>query len=95
MNTQAFPRDFLQKFFPELTRANPTSVDSQTTEVVSTKANGVLLSATPRHINEPGIVEIILRVRVDSPHPGFAGGHRLELQQVETTTAAPSNRVVD
>jgi hypothetical protein len=67
MNTQALPGDFLQKFFPELARAKPISVDSPTTEGVSIQTDGVSLSTTPRFINEPGIVEIILRVRVDGP----------------------------
>jgi hypothetical protein len=92
MNTQAFPLEFLQKFFPELARAKPTSVDSATTEGVSTQTGGVILSATPRSINEPGIVEIILRVRVDGHRLGFVDTHSRDLQQIEATTAATPKR---
>jgi hypothetical protein len=82
MNLQAFPLEFLQKFFPEAARAKPTSVDSATTEGASIQTGGVFLSAAPRSINEPGIVEIILRVRVDDPRVG-----NRDLQQIEATTA--------
>jgi hypothetical protein len=75
MNTQAFPLEFLRKFFPELARAKPASVDSATTKCVPIHTEGAILSATPRFINEPGIVEIILRVRVDGPRLGFLDMH--------------------
>ena len=71
MNLQAFPLEYLQKFFPETARAKATSVDSATTECASIQTGGVFLSAAPRSINEPGIVEIILRVSVDGPRVGF------------------------
>jgi hypothetical protein len=45
------------------------------------------LSATSRFINEPGIVEIILRVRVDGPRLDFLDMHSRDLQQIEATTA--------
>jgi hypothetical protein len=87
MNTQAFPLEFLEKFFPALARAKATSVDSATTEGASIQTGGVFLSAAPRSINEPGIVEIILRVRVDGPRVGFLDTHNRDLQQIEATTA--------
>jgi hypothetical protein len=76
MNTQAFPLEFLEKFFPALARAKATSVGSATTEGASIQTGGVFLSAAPRSINEPGIVEIILRVRVDGPRSGFLDTHK-------------------
>ena len=92
MNTQAFPLEFLQKFFPALARAKATSVDSATTEGASIQTGGVFLSAAPRSINEPEIVEIILRVRVDGPRVGFLDTHNRDLQQIEATTAATPKR---
>jgi hypothetical protein len=86
MNFQAFPLEFLQKFFPEAARAKPSSADS-TTEGVSIQTGGVFLSATPRSINEPGIVEIIIRVRMDGPRVDFLDTHNRDLQQIEATTA--------
>ena len=88
MNTQAFPLEFLEKFFPALARAKATSVDSATTEGASIQTGGVFLSAAPRSINEPGIVEIILRVRVDGPRSGFLDTHNRDLKQIEATTHA-------
>jgi hypothetical protein len=88
MNFQAFPLEFLQKFFPEVARAKPSSADSATTEGVSMQTGGIFLSATPRSINEPGIVEIILRVRMDGPRVGFSDTDNRDLQQIEETTAA-------
>jgi hypothetical protein len=90
MNFQAFPLEFLQKFFPEAARAKPSSADSATTEGVSIQTGGVFLSATPRSINEPGIVEIIIRVRVDGPRVGFLDTHNRDLQQIEAATTATS-----
>jgi hypothetical protein len=87
MNLQAFPLEFLEKFFPALARAKATSVDSATTEGASIQTGGVFLSAAPRSINEPGIVEIILRVRVDDPRVGFSDTDNRDLQQIEATTA--------
>ena len=87
MNFQAFPLEFLQNFFPEAARAKPSSADSATTEGVSMQTGGIFLSATPRSINEPGIVEIILRVRVDGPRVGFLDTHNRDLQHIEATTA--------
>jgi hypothetical protein len=85
MNTQAFPLEFLQKFFPELARAKPTSVDSATTEGGSIHTDVAILSATPRLTNEPGIVEIILRIRVDGPRLVFLDMHNRDLQQLAVT----------
>jgi hypothetical protein len=87
MNLQAFPLEFLQKFFPEAARAKPSSADSATTEGVSMQTGGVFLSATPRSIDEPGIVEIILRVRVGGPRVGFLDTDNRDFQQIEATTA--------
>jgi hypothetical protein len=87
MNTQAFPLEFLRKFFPELARAKPASVDSATTKCVPIHTEGAILSATPRFINEPGIVEIILRVRVGGPRLSSLDMHSRDLQQIEATTA--------
>jgi hypothetical protein len=50
------------------------------------------LSATRRSINEPGIVEIIVRVSVDGPRLGFVDTHSRDLQQIEATTAATPKR---
>ena len=63
MNTQAFPFEFLQKSFPKLARAEPTFVDSATAEGGSIHTDVAILSATPGFTNEPGIVEIVLRIR--------------------------------
>ena len=93
MNFQAFPLEFLQKFFPEVARAKPSSADSATTEGVSMQTGGVFLSATPRSINEPGIVEIILRVRVDGPRVGFLDTHNRDLQQLEETSCHEPHKV--
>jgi hypothetical protein len=82
MNLQAFPLEYLQKFFPEAAQAKPSSADSATTEGVSIQTGGVFLSATPGSINEPGIVEIILRVRVEGPRAGFLDTHNRDLQQL-------------
>jgi hypothetical protein len=82
MNLQALPLEFLQKFFPEQAQAKPTA------ELVSVLTDGVFLSATPRSINEPGIVEIIVRIEVDGRRLGFVGTHNRPLQQIEVTTAA-------
>jgi hypothetical protein len=87
MNLQAFPLEYLQKFFPEAARAKPSSADSATTEGVSIQSGGVFLSATPRSINEPGIVEIILHVRVGGPRVGFLDTHNRDLQQLAATGA--------
>ena len=87
MNTQAFPFEFLQKYFPKLARAEPTFVHSATAEGGSIQTDVAILSATPRSTNEPGIVEIILRIRVDGPRLGFLDTHNRDLQQLAATGA--------
>ena len=87
MNTQAFPFEFLQKYFPKLARAEPTFVDSATAEGGSIHTDVAILSATPGFTNEPGIVEIVLRIRVDGPRLGFLDTHNRDLQQLAATGA--------
>jgi hypothetical protein len=82
MNLQAFPLEFLQKFFPEQAQTKPAA------ERVPVQTDGVFLLATPRSINESGIVEIILRIEVDGRRLGFVDTHNRDLQQIEATTAA-------
>jgi hypothetical protein len=87
MNTHAFPLEFLQKSFPKLARAEPTFVDSATAEDGSIRTDVAILSATPGFTNEPGIVEIVLRIRVDGPRLGFLDMHNRDLQQLAATGA--------
>ena len=87
MNTQAFPFEFLQKYFPKLARAEPTFVDSATTEDGSIHTDVAILSATPGFTNEPGIVEIVLPIRVDGPPLGFLDMHDHDLQHLAATGA--------
>jgi hypothetical protein len=87
MNTHAFPLEFLQKSFPRLARVDPTSVDSATPGGGSIHTDVAILSATPRLTNEPGIVEIVLRIRVDGPRLGFLDMHNRDLQQLAATGA--------
>jgi hypothetical protein len=82
MNTHAFPLEFLQKSFPRLAPAEPTSVDSARPGGGSIHTDVAILSATPRLTNEPGIVEIVLRVRVESPRLGALDTHNRDLQQL-------------
>jgi hypothetical protein len=87
MDFRAFGFEFLQNFYPELAQARPTCVDSAATEHGSIHTEVAILSVTPRIINEPGIVEIVLRVRVDSPRLGALDTHNRDLQQLAATTA--------
>ena len=48
---------------------------------------GALMSAEPRLISEAGIVEIILRIRVDGPRFKSLAEHNRDLQQTNATTA--------
>jgi hypothetical protein len=45
------------------------------------------LSATPGFTKEPGIVEIVLRIRVDGPRLGFLDMQNRDLQQLAATGA--------
>ena len=87
MNAQAFPFEFLQKYFPKLAPVEPTSVDSATPGGGSIHADVAILSATPGLTSEPGIVEIVLRIRVDGPHLGFLDMRNRDLQQLAATGA--------
>jgi hypothetical protein len=88
MNTQAFPFEFLQKHFPKLARAEPTVVDSTTAEDGSTHTDVTILSATPGFTSEPGILEIVLRIRVDGPCLGILDMHNRQ-QLVATGATSP------
>ena len=87
MNTHAFPLEFLQKSFPRLAPVEPTSVDSATPDGGSIHTDVGILSATPGFTNEPGIVEIVLRIRVDGPRLGFLDMQNRDLQQLAATGA--------
>jgi len=87
MNTQAFPFEFLQKSFPKVARAERTCVRSATAEDGSIHTDVAILSATPGFTNEPGIVEIVLRIRADGPRLGFLDTHNRDLQQLAVTGA--------
>jgi len=87
MNTHAFPLEFLQKSFPRLAPVEPTSVDSATAEGGSIHSDIAILSATPGFTNEPGIVEIVLRIKVDGPRLGFLDMQNRDLQQLAATGA--------
>jgi hypothetical protein len=87
MNTHAFPLEFLQKSFPRLAPVEPTSVDSATPDGGSIHTDVAILSATPGFTNEPGIVEIVLRIRVDGPRLGFLDMQNRNLQQLAATGA--------
>jgi hypothetical protein len=90
MNTQAFPFEFLQKYFPKLARAEPIFVDSATAEDGSIHTDVAILSKTPGFTNEPEIVEIVLRIRVDGPRLGFLDMHKRDPQQLAATgTTSP------
>jgi hypothetical protein len=87
MNTQAFPFEFLQKAFPKLARVEPISVDPAMTEGGSIHTDVAILTATLRLTNEPGGVEIVLRIRVDEPRAGFLDTHNCDLKQLAATSA--------
>jgi hypothetical protein len=87
MNTEAFPFEFLQKYFPKLARVEPTFVDSTAAEDGSMHTDVAILSATPGFTNEPRIVEIVLRIKVDGPRLGFLDTHNRDLQQLAATGA--------
>jgi|SRR5580704_11462843 hypothetical protein len=87
MNTHAFPLEFLQKSFPRLAPVEPTSVDSARPGGGSIHTDVAILSATSRLTNEPGIVEIVLRIKVDGPHLGFLDMHNRDLQQLAAAGA--------
>jgi hypothetical protein len=87
MNTEAFPFEFLQKYFPKLARVEPTFVDSTAAEDGSIHTDVATLSATPGFTNEPGIVEIVLRIKVDGPRLGFLDTRNRDLQQLAATGA--------
>jgi hypothetical protein len=86
MNTQAFPFEFLPNFFPKLARGELPSVDPATT-AGSLYADVAILAATPRLTNEPGVVEIVLRIRVDGPRLGFLDMHNCDLKPLAATGA--------
>jgi hypothetical protein len=68
-------------------RVEPTSVDPATTEGGSIHTDVAILTATPKLTDEPGVVEIVLRIRVDGPRLGFLDMHNCDHKQLAATGA--------
>jgi hypothetical protein len=64
VNLQAFPRDFLLKLRPDLEEAESAAiVSSMVGRAPTTKE---ILTVSPRSTDEPGVVEIVIRIRLGS-----------------------------
>jgi hypothetical protein len=87
MNLRAFGFEFWQNLYPESAQAKPTCIDHAAAESGLIHTDVAILSATPGFTNEPGIVEIVLRIRVDGPRLGFLDTHNRDLQELAATGA--------
>jgi hypothetical protein len=64
VNLQAFPRDFLLKLKPDLEEAESAAIVSSV--VGSAPTTKEILTVSPRSTDEPGVVEIVIRIRLGS-----------------------------
>ena len=64
VNLQAFPRDFLLKLKPDLEEAESAAIVSSVVGRAPTTKE--ILTVSPRSTDEPGVVEIVIRIRLGS-----------------------------
>jgi hypothetical protein len=78
MNMQGFPRDFLLKLKPELEQPQSAAVAPSMgiRPLISSEAD--FLTVWPRSTDEPGVVEIVIRIKRSDHDAALAGSATVE-----------------
>jgi hypothetical protein len=71
MNMQGFPRDFLLKLKPELEQAESAAIAPSTG--IRQPIEAGFLTVSPRSTDEPGVVEIVVRINLSAHDTAPAG----------------------
>jgi hypothetical protein len=82
MNMQGFPRDFLLKLKPELEQAESAAIAPLMGIRPPIRSEAGFLTVSPRSTDEPGVVEIVIRIKPsahDVALPGSATAPRVFL----------------
>jgi hypothetical protein len=86
MTMGAFPRDFLLKFKPELAQAESTDIASSATTRAPSDDEAGCLTVSLRPTTEPGVVEIVIRLKLAANEVAPSGTDRPNAEKV---AAAP------
>jgi hypothetical protein len=71
MNLQGFPSNFLLKLKPELEQAEAASLASSTSLRAWDGSDAGFLIVPPRYTGELGVVEIVIRIKLNTQSTGL------------------------
>jgi hypothetical protein len=73
MNMQGFPRDFLLKLKPELEQVESAAVAPSLGIRPSISGEAGFLTVSSRSTDEPGVIEIVIRIKPSAHDAALAG----------------------